>query len=512
MKPIKFFFLFFVIFRSFGQDLVVKTENGLVEGSATIDKKIRIFKGIPFASPPIGELRWKAPTPVQNWTGIRKCTNFSASPIQDTPKPFYCWSEEFIAKPEPLSEDCLYLNVWTSAGKSNDKKPVFVWIYGGGLSSGSANCDIYDGEEMAKQGVVFVSLNYRVGVLGFMAHPELSKESGHQASGNYGFMDQIAALRWVQKNIQSFGGDPTNVTIAGQSAGAFSVNALIASPLAKGLFQKAIVQSGGILSSRLRMDLAQAEKQGLEVMNKMKVSSLAELRQIPASDLQKLAVGPEIGRFGVTIDNYVLPNNLIEHFQKGLHNQVSLMAGWVTGDGGLMGPSRGSIDDFRKDAQEKYGKRAEEFLSIFQANNEEQLKSSKNILGLVGFACLPAHLLSKFNTKDSYVYQFNYVPTDKPGFPNYGAFHTSEVPFSLHTLHLWKRPWKEIDAKIEQQMSAYWINFAKTGNPNGENLPTWSKYNPNECNILEIGEQTKIVSGLLKKELDFMSNDLMNQK
>lgn len=512
MKSIKILLLLILSSQLYAQDLLVKTQNGMVEGYATSDKNIRIFKGIPFAAPPVGDLRWKAPQAVQNWSGVKKCVAFSASPIQDLPKPFYCWSEEFIAKPEPLSEDCLYLNIWTSTQKNDKKRPVFVWIYGGGLSSGSANCDIYDGEEMAKQGVVFVSINYRVGVLGFMAHPELSKESSHQASGNYGFMDQIAALQWVQKNIEAFGGDSNNVTIAGQSAGAFSVNALIASPLARGLFHKAILQSGGILSGRLQQNLAQSEKQGLAVMKKLNAQSLSDLRKIPALDLQKMSVGPEIGRFGVTIDNYVLPDNLAGYFQKGLQNQVPILAGWVTGDGGLLGPTRGGIEDFKKEAQAKYGQKAEEFLSIFPANSEEELKKSKNTLGLVGFACLPAHLLSKFNSKDSYVYQFDHTPTDKPGFPNYGVFHTSEVPYTLHTLHLWNRPWQKKDKEVEQMMSAYWINFAKTGNPNGKGLPQWSKYNPKLANILEVGEKTEVKEGLLKKELDFMTNDIFTVK
>ncbi|MFY7910296.1 MAG: carboxylesterase/lipase family protein, partial [Emticicia sp.] len=232
----KLLFLTLISLTTFAQT-TVQTANGKVEGYAK--ENVRIFKGIPFAAPPVGELRWKAPQAVKNWSDVRKCTGFSASPIQNKPAPFYCWTEEFIAKPEPLSEDCLYLNVWTTAKSAKEKQPVMVWIYGGGLNSGSANCDIYDGEELSKKGVVFVNINYRVGVLGFMAHPELSKESGYNASGNYGFLDQIAALKWVQKNIAAFGGDPSNVTILGQSAGAFSVNAMIASPLAKGLFHKA---------------------------------------------------------------------------------------------------------------------------------------------------------------------------------------------------------------------------------------------------------------------------------
>jgi para-nitrobenzyl esterase len=288
MKQLLLFFLSISLFAN-AQNTLIKTRNGSIQGSTNADKSVRIFKGIPFAAPPVGNLRWKAPQPVNNWTGVKQCTEFQASPIQNKPAPFYCWTEEFIAQPEPLSEDCLYLNVWTAAKSKTEKRPVLVWIYGGGLNSGSANCAIYDGEEMAKKGLVFVSINYRVGVMGFMAHPELTKESGYNSSGNYGFLDQMAALQWVQKNIAAFGGDPNNVTIAGQSAGSFSVNALIASPLAKGLFHKAIAQSGGLLSKMLSQDLAKSEKQGGLFMQKAGANSLADLRKKSANELQELS-------------------------------------------------------------------------------------------------------------------------------------------------------------------------------------------------------------------------------
>ena len=200
---------------------VVNTVNGTVSGYKSGD--IAIFKGIPFAAPPVGEFRWKAPQPVKNWTGVLKCEKFSASPIQNKPVPFMMWTKEFITPPGNLSEDCLYLNVWTPAQSDKEKLPVFVWIYGGGFSSGSAACDVYDGEEMAKKGIIFISFNYRVGVLGFLAHPELSAESENKVSGNYGLLDQVAALTWINENIKSFGGDPEKVTIGGQSAGSMSV-------------------------------------------------------------------------------------------------------------------------------------------------------------------------------------------------------------------------------------------------------------------------------------------------
>lgn len=506
MKNTLFFIIlcFSIILKA--QNPIVQTANGKVQGNFNTDKTIRTFKGIPFAAPPVGDLRWKEPQSPQNWSGIKQCTSFSASPIQNKPQPFYCWTEEFIAQPEPLSEDCLYLNIWSGAKSKTEKRPVFVWIYGGGLSSGSANCAIYDGEEMAKQGVVFVSINYRVGVLGFMAHPELSKESGHTASGNYGFLDQIAALKWIQKNIAAFGGNPQNVTIAGQSAGAFSVTALIASPLAKGLFHKAIPQSGGLLSHRLSQSLEDAEKQGSKFMEKAQCNSIAELRKKSADELQQLSNNSDVGRFGTTLDGYVLPHNLIEHFKKGAHNQVPILTGWVTGDGSFLGDSKQSVEDYKKEAQTKYGDRADTFLSIFPASTNEEVKAVQQKLTLLGFAGLPSHLLASFTKQPTYLYQFAHVPPDKPNFPNYGAFHTSEVPYTLHNLHTWQRPWQDLDRGLENTISSYWVNFAKTGNPNAKGLPEWKKYDKQSGNIMILGDKIELKSAFLKKEFDFLES------
>ncbi|MEP7319706.1 MAG: carboxylesterase family protein, partial [Panacibacter sp.] len=259
----------------------VKVTGGLISGTKSNEGDIRIFKGIPFAAPPVGDLRWKAPQPVKPWTGVKKCEAFGPSPMQNKPVPFSMWTEEFLIPKEPISEDCLYLNVWTKAKSAKENKPVIVYIYGGGFSSGGSGCAIYDGEAMAKKGIVFVSINYRVGIFGFFAHPELTKESVSNASGNYGLMDQIAALQWVKKNIASFGGDPNNVTIAGQSAGSMSVNCLVASPQAKGLFQRAIAESGASFVSgpfRGSNTLQEAEAAGLKVAESLQASSIKDLR------------------------------------------------------------------------------------------------------------------------------------------------------------------------------------------------------------------------------------------
>lgn len=481
----------------------VKTQNGLVAGSS--NNEINIFKGIPFAAPPVAALRWKEPQPAANWKGVKQCTAFSASPIQPKPVPFLCWSEEFIAPPEPLSEDCLYLNIWTAAKNKKEKRPVFVWIYGGGFSSGSAACAIYDGEEMARKGIVFVSINYRVGAFGFMAHPALSKEQNN-ASGNYGILDQIAALQWVKKNIAAFGGDPSRVTIAGQSAGSMSVNCLVASPLAKGLFQQAILQSGGLVGSFRPATLSNAETIGNEIQKKLGATDINEMRKKSAEEILIASQSLENLRLGLTLDDYVLPKNLLTHFKEGKHNNVPLMMGWVAGDGSLFGKSVITADKFVQQAKEKYGSNSDAYLKTFTADTDEAAQQSDSKIALLNFAAMPAHLLAGYNNKPSYIYQVSHVPTDKPGFPNYGAFHTSEVPYALHTLHLWKRPWQQHDYAVQDIMSAYWIQFIKTGNPNFGTLPVWNVYNKNEGAILEIDNNAVSKPGLLKKEFDLLEN------
>ena len=476
---------------------VVQTENGAVAGYNK--DNISIFKGIPFAAPPLGDLRWKAPQPVKNWTGVLKCDRFSASPMQRKPVPFMMWTEEFITPPDNLSEDCLYLNIWTPAKSAKEKLPVFVWIYGGGFSSGSAACAVYDGEEFSKKGVVFVSFNYRVGVLGFLAHPGLSSETENKVSGNYGLLDQVAALKWIRNNIEAFGGDPQKVTIAGQSAGSMSVCALVASPLAKGLFRGAIAQSGGILNSSFMRKLPEAEKSGTAFMEKMKATDISELRRKSADEL--ISAGDN---FGLVSDGYVIPDDVASAFKNGQFNDVAMMAGWVTGDGSLMGTRTMTPEKYKQDAVEKWGEKAEEYLKLFPGNTGDEVTASLKESGLMQFAALPAYLWAGFSKNKAFIYQFSHVPVMKPDFPDYGAFHTSEVPFALHTLHLWKRPWREVDFAVEKTMNEFWVNFVKTGDPNGKGLPEWSAYNKSSGDIMDIGDLSRLSPRLYQKEFEFL--------
>jgi para-nitrobenzyl esterase len=283
-----------------------------------------------------------------------------------------------------------------------------------------------------------------------------------------------------------------------------SVNALIASPLAKGLFHAAIVQSGGLLGNRLPASLANAENTGIEFQKKANAASLADLRTMSAEELLKASQAMGMMRMGLVSDGYVLPLNIVEHFKEGKQNQVPLLIGWVTGDGGLFGPSAITASQHQKQATEKYTAAAKDYLQLFPGATDKEAQQSQQKFTLLAFAAYPAHLLAGYNNANSYIYQFSHVPTDKPGFPNYGAFHTSEVPFALHTLHTWQRPWQQSDKIVEEAMSGYWINFIKTGNPNGGNLPKWNAYKKQAGDILEINAQTQNKPALLAKEFAFL--------
>jgi para-nitrobenzyl esterase len=286
-----------------------------------------------------------------------------------------------------------------------------------------------------------------------------------------------------------------------------SVCALVASPLAKGLFRGAIAQSGGILNSRMNSTLADAEKSGLAFMTKMKASNIAELRQKSA---QELIDGG--GNFGVVADGYVIPADVFAAFRNGKFNDVAIMAGWVSGDGSLFGDQKLTPEKYKEQAIKNYGDNADEYMKLFPGNTDEEVAASLTELNLIQFAALPAHLWAGFSKNKAFIYQFTHVPVDKPDFPNYGAFHTSEVPFALHTLHLWKRPWRDIDYAVEKTMNNYWVNFVKNGDPNGEDVPEWKKYDKSTGNIMEIGDQSQLKPNLHKSEFDFLERLAVSKK
>ncbi len=476
----------------------VKTEAGIVSGVSGGDKSVKIFKGIPFAAPPVGDLRWKPPLPAPHWQGTRKCDVFPPSAMQSKPAPFSMWTKEFMAPEEPLSEDCLYLNLWTAASAANEKRPVMVWIHGGGFTGGSGSVPLYDGEEMAKKGVVFITINYRLGIFGFLAHPELSKESPNKVSGNYGILDQIAALHWVKNNVAAFGGDPERVTIAGQSAGSFSVNALMVSPLAKGLFHRAIGQSGGMFGTNLLIgtDLQNAEISGQKFAETLKVKSIAELRAKSADELMKAN-----GRSGIVIDGTVIPS-ASEVFAASAQNDVPLMTGWNADEMFFGTPMKANA--FKTDAEKKYGDLADEFLKVFPADSDDEAAKSQKLLSALSFGwqnyCWAA-MQTKTGRNKAYLYFFSHVP---PGEPSFGAFHSAEFGYALKTLKYWNKPFEPWDHQLSDIMSSYWVNFASTGNPNGPGLPVWPAYEQTNSRVMEFGDKAEATALPFQSQLKFL--------
>jgi len=457
-------------------DEILKVSSGAIVGVKSAESAVISYKGIPFAAPPIGDLRWKAPQPVTPWKGVKNCNAFGASPMQGKPAPFMVYTSEFLIPEKPISEDCLYLNVWTKA-HHGDKKPVFVWIYGGGFSSGGAGVPIYDGEALAKKGIIFVSINYRVGVFGFLAHPELTKESPDHASGNYGLLDQIAALKWVKQNIASFGGDPDNVTIDGQSAGSMSVNCLVASPAAAGLFNKAIAESGSFLVSNPLIQangLANAEQQGLKFAGSVHATSLADLRKLSPEDLMK-----GTGRFSPIVDGYVLQEPVPQIFAEGKQNNVPVITGWNLDDAFLF--SFKNKEDYIKQLKQQYGADADEYVKYFPAGSDaEAARSQIDLSRDMTFAASGFKWATVQSTQGKapiYLYNFKRKLPATADYVKYGAFHTGEVAYVMDDLKFLNRPFEPADHDLAELMSNYWVNFITDGNPNGKGIPNWPQYN-----------------------------------
>jgi para-nitrobenzyl esterase len=468
----------------------VKTDAGLVEGTSDPDTGIRTFKGIPFAAPPVGDLRWKAPAPVTPWKGVRKATDFGARCMQG---PIF---SDMVFRDWGISEDCLYLNIWTPAKSSREKLPVMVWIYGGGFQAGSSSEPRQDGKDLARKGVVVVSMNYRLGVFGFMAHPELTRESGHNASGNYGLMDQIAALRWVRRNIVAFGGDPNKVTIFGESAGSFAVSGLMASPLAQGLFHRAIGESGaffgGAGQTLAQRSLADAERLGSQFSSSMGANSIAELRSKPAQEVLQAALKSGPFRFSPIIDGYVVPRDVPSIYAEGTQSHVPLLAGWNADESRafvVLSKQRPTAASFTQQLKARFGDRADEALKLYPASSDgEALESaaslaSDSFIGYVTWKWIEAH--SQTGGSPVYRYSFDKAPPVAPdtkvnGMPatakDIGARHAGEIEYVFGALKSVNVPWEPADWKLSDAVMTYWSNFAKTGNPNGSGLPKWPAY------------------------------------
>jgi para-nitrobenzyl esterase len=468
---------------------IVRTTEGRVSGVAGSRPGVHAYLGVPYGAPPVGDLRWRAPRPAEHWRGVRAADRFSPSCIQGPNTPFGPWTSEFLLL-GPVSEDCLYLNVWTAA-RAGEHRPVLVYVYGGGFSSGSGDVPVYDGAPLAEKGLVVVNMNYRVGALGFLAHPELTKESG--ASGNYGLLDQVAALRWVHDNIAAFGGDPRRVMLAGQSAGAISVFLHTVSPMSKGLFHRAAIESGpgglaafGLGSTRAAArPLADAEKDGAAFAEKLGAHTLAELRALPATAF----IG--VGRFGPVVDGRFLAASPPDVVAAGRENDVPTITG-LNADEGSASPGYGkaTADAYRKQVVQRYGDRADAVLAAYPATTDEDahraaIESARDA-GVAGLERMLAERARTARTPAFAYYFDRAIPW--PEHPEFGAFHTAEVPYVFGTLDVLKRPWTDADRKLSETLMSYWANFAATGNPNGVNVPQWPAFDPAQPMVLRLGE------------------------
>jgi para-nitrobenzyl esterase len=458
---------------------IVATDAGQVEGALSADSKVHVFKGIPFAAPPVGDLRWKAPQPIAKWDGVRKATEFGARCMQAR-----VYGDMNFRDDGP-SEDCLYLNVWTPSTTS--RLPVMVWIFGGGFAAGSTSEPRQDGEMLAKKGVVVVSMNYRLGLFGFFSHPGLTKESGHNASGNYGLMDQLAALEWVRKNVAAFGGDPHKVTIFGESAGSFSVSAQMASPLAKGLFHSAIGESGAFFGNTLRTkSLADAEADDQKFAESIGADSLEALRALPADRLLDAAGKPGGIRFRPIIDGYFFPEDVHAIFASGKQSHVPLLAGWNADEGNYQNIFKGEAptpENFAARLHVLFGDQADTLLKLYPAGTDDQTRrSAQDLAGdqFIGFSTWK-WIEMQLATGGSRVFRYEFDDAPPPAkdstTPSRGAYHSAEIEFVFEALASKNLPWRPEDEKLSDQMSSYWTNFAKKGDPNGPGLPHWPAYN-----------------------------------
>jgi para-nitrobenzyl esterase len=518
----------------------VRIDTGLLAGTVgTGQPSVREFKGIPFAAAPLGENRWRAPQPAAKWEGVRKADAFgapcaaggaggrggagrgggrgaapggatAASPAQTPPA---AAAPQAPPREPARSEDCLYANVWTSASGPNEKRPVMVWIYGGGFTGGSGGQTWYDGENLAAKGPVIVTFNYRLGSLGFFAHPDLAKEAGHPGSGNYGMMDAIAMLQWVKRNIAAFGGDPGNVTVAGESAGAIMVGALVGSPQAKGLFTRAIAESGGWMGLTMgRMQQAStAEANGVKAMQALGVSTIAELRAKPITELNIP------GGAALVVDGYLIPEDLSYTFQAGKQNAVDVLTGsnkdeanfGLCGAGGRGGGAGLTADAFRTNAQRRFGDTADAYVKLYGLTSDADAQPAAHVACAdeINWNMRQWAAAQASKGKKAYTYFFTRIQTVNGQPSPQGATHTSEISFA------WNNPkgqasqtWNDIDLKLADQMSSYWVNFMTKGDPNGSGLPRWPEYKDlSKGRVMVLGDTPEVESTIPATKLTFYS-------
>ena len=475
---------------------VVRAPAGEIRG--TLADGQQVFKGIPYALPPIGERRWRPPVEVPEWHGARDATHFGPACQQPAAPPGSIYAETYPT----LSEDCLSLNIWVPTGSRH--APVFVWIHGGNLIRGSSQQAIFDGTHLARRGIVVVTINYRLGVFGYFAHPELSAESPDGVSGNYGLLDQIAALQWVKRNIAAFGGDAANVTIAGESAGGLAILHLLASPRARGLYAKAIVQSASLMNipelKSARFGLPSGEAIGDHLAQVAGVKNIAELRALDSASLTTLATQAHFAPTAI-VDGNVLPRQLVDTFDRGEQAHVPLMTGFTSGEIRTMrtvlnpAPPKGADYDpakYEADIRKNYAELADSFLKYYPATDIEEsiLAATRD-----GFFAWTSQRLVRNQAAlglPTYLYYFDhgYPAADEAG---RHAFHASEVPYMFGTIERITALWPRIpDTSVERDLSAamvdYWASFARSGVPSARNQPAWPSHNQHAAYMIFAGE------------------------
>lgn len=488
----------------------VKTSNGQLSGVVDRSAGVRSFKGIPFAEPPVGDLRWKPPQPVGNWTGVRAADKFGPRCMQRN------IFGDMNFRANGMGEDCLYLNVWTPAKSGREKLPVLVYFYGGGFVAGDGSEPRYDGASMATKGIVAVTVNYRLGPFGFMAHPELSKESSHKASGNYGLLDQHAALKWVRQNIAAFGGDPNRVTIAGESAGSISVSAQMASPLSKNLIAGAIGESGSILGALSAVPLSDAEQTGVKFASAAGATNLAELRAMPAEKLLEVTAKPGMPWFTPTIDGYFLPKSPYDIFAAGEQARVPLLAGVNSEEMtafAVLGREKPTVENYRKALERLYPGKADQVFKLYPATNEtEVLDAAQDLAGdrFISHSTWKwTDIATKTGGRPTYYYRYERprpamrpeMGDARPGLaggvvrgqqaaqtpPSRGAVHSAEIEYAMGNLDGNKvYAWTPDDYNVSKVMQEYFANFIRTGDPNGKGLPKWPKFAEGHRLIIDV--------------------------
>ncbi|MDO1513301.1 carboxylesterase family protein [Maribacter confluentis] len=514
----------------------VKIENGIIEGNYDTHNGIQRYFGIPFAKPPVGELRWKAPQPLDNWSGVKETKAFGPRPMQTMV------FGDMKSRSNGVSEDCLYLNVWTPAGRNTKDLPVLVYFFGGGNVAGDASEPRYDGESMAKEGIVVVTTNYRLNIFGFLAHPELSAEASYKASGNYGLLDQNAALKWVNKNINAFGGDPSKVTIAGESAGSIGASQQMASPLSKNLIAGAIGESGaGINPTMAPVSLKDAENIGMEFAKNAGYPSLAELRKLSTREVYELYNESKRFGFPAVLDGYFLPKTLPEIFESKEQAMVPLLLGWNSAEIPGMAFTQGPYteENYVSKVKVAYPKKYKQVLELYPHGSEKEIELSATALASDRFISYSTWKWFDLHRKNSNqpVYRYLYSKlrpplvdktlasglaggtvekeADTPPAPKaVGAPHACEIEYCMGNLHLVNDyAWTADDFKVSKEMMAYFANFIKTGNPNGEGLPNWEAAKSNDKNppVMVIDTESKLTEAKNDSRYEFLDNTYKNK-